>query len=208
MTSTSLTDAELYFFILMWTLAAFFLNWVPLAQLFANNEYMAEFFGFTEWKVGTDIIIPDVWIAPGGFVYFVLHAVWCVLMSLAYFYVRRGGDWDDTVASNILFYVLMLLVAVWPWVGFPLQTVGLGVACLMAAIGVSIGATVMFWLAGPWWAGLLALFATIVLLIIFTQVVMLRRVWLRKFVARVRSGLGMKSEGRVRAAPMMRQTAQ
>ena len=215
MPSTIVPDVELYFDVFMWTLFALALNWVPVGQLFSNNEYLAQFMNivWAPWKVGDnlqvpDIVIPEVWIMPGGPLYVLLHLLWAILTSLAYFFVRRGDTWDANVASNILFYVLVCFVAIWPWLGFPFETVGLGLAALLVAIGVSVAATIVFWIQEPWYSGLLALFGTLVLCVIFAQMVVLRRVWLRKFIttstSAFRQAFGATKQPKARSDQAMR----
>jgi translocator protein len=92
----------------------------------------------------------------------VFGAVWPPLyisQALAtYFVIREHHDWTPGTWVYLAFLVVSTL---WNWVFFYFREHGLAKLFILASLGCIIATTILYWIEGPWYCGLLTMFTAI-----------------------------------------------
>lgn len=102
--------------------------------------------------------------------------IWMIiytLLGLSYWLVRRGEFMSDILASTIVYYILLIFIALWPWIFFMWKQYTFAAIWIFIVFGLEIAVVILFARSEGWVPAVLN-----ILLLIWTFFILVINSWI------------------------------
>lgn len=82
--------------------------------------------------------------SPSPWVFGIVWLILYTLLGLSYWLVRRGEFMDDIIAPTIVYYILLIFLALWSWIFFAWKWFIFANVWLIVIFGLEIAVVVLF----------------------------------------------------------------
>ena len=144
--------------ILLWLLPVAF-SMIPIVSAFKSRHHLSTWIKF--WPD-----IPRVVGTVPGLSFLVLSVLFGVSAGVSVFLLRKGESFGDLVGPLIINYLSMFLVSMWTLPLLMFWSRNFTSLLLIAANLSFLAFTILTWVYGPWYAGLVASIAYVFLIMV------------------------------------------